>query len=194
MSDHRPPPAGSGEPVLWTPPGQSGGQSGYYSNGPQTAYGAVANDPRQMAAPSFGQRGQIRAPAGSPPSYPAQTEYAATSGTHPLWSAVPPTTTDTPVPAQDPAPETPRSLLDRFKSRASEDGSVPRAGARKPFLIGLLTGIVGTLLIGQIFSASKPTPDYSYAPPPATETPPDTSTEGESALTFLDRVEQSSAP
>lgn len=81
--------------------------------------------------------------------------------------------------------------MDRFKRRASEDPSVPTKGNRKPFLLGVLTGVVATLLIGQIFSAATPAPDYSYAPPPAAPDVNDSESEAgaESAIAFLDQVE-----
>lgn len=107
-----------------------------------------------------------------------------------LRAALPNTPHMVPQPDIPPVEER-ASLMDRFKRRASEDTSVPTKGNRKPFLLGVLTGVVVTLLVGQLFSAATPAPDYSYAPAPALQETPDSETEAdpESAVAFLDRVE-----
>ncbi|MEL6687505.1 MAG: hypothetical protein AAFP97_07770 [Pseudomonadota bacterium] len=180
MSDRGSTPA---EPVLWDP------QS--YEAAPQGTHVSAGFNPRQATGTSFGTQA---ASASHPSPYPAHVEHTAQSGTHRLWSALPQqaayqdTSHQEPVAAVEPAKS---SLMDRFKKRASEDGSVPKSGNRTPFFVGLLTGIVGTLLVGQVFSASTPAPDYSYAPPPVLQSAPDSEpeTDSESAVAFLDRVE-----
>ncbi|GHA85635.1 hypothetical protein GCM10009069_06060 [Algimonas arctica] len=64
------------------------------------------------------------------------------------------------------------------------------ASARKPFLMGLLTGVVIMLILGQIFRAAQPSPDYAQAQFPLTKTVTSDPVAGEpEVLAFLETVE-----
>lgn len=74
--------------------------------------------------------------------------------------------------------------------RQSQANDPAKQTARKPFLMGLLTGIVVMLILGQVFRAASPSDDYAQALPPinmtVTEGPVSDDPE---VLAFLDTVE-----
>ena len=187
MSDHKSPSAGRGQPVLWDPQTVEGH--------PNAAPNARGFDPRFSGEPDPRRGGPQAVPFGTRPgAYPAQipahVQHSAQAGGQPVWSASPQSAPHAPQPDAASVEKTP-SLMDRFKRRASEDETVPTKGNAKPFLLGVVTGVVATLLVGQIFSASTPSPDYSYAPPPALQSVPENESEADakSDVAFLDRVE-----
>lgn len=71
-----------------------------------------------------------------------------------------------------------------------QDMAPAASNARKPFLMGLLTGVVVMLILGQVFRASQPAEDYAQALPPINMTVEGGPTSIEpDALAFLDTVE-----
>lgn len=71
-----------------------------------------------------------------------------------------------------------------------QDMAAAASKTRKPFLMGLLTGVVVMLILGQIFRASQPSADYAQALPLINMTVEDGPTsEDPEALAFLDTVE-----
>lgn len=73
---------------------------------------------------------------------------------------------------------------------AAFDPSPATSSARKPFLMGLLTGVVVMLILGQIFRAAGPSADYAQALPPTNMTVSDGPVSDDpEVLAFLDTVE-----
>lgn len=193
MSDYRSPPADPGQPVMWQPHDQAQNTDHMTSQAP--SFGQ-RSDYEQPSQPHFDPRRAANGRATQPtspygyqsytdaPSYPVHVEHVAPSG------ALSPPAPNAPAPLL--SSENKPSLMERMKNRASEDPTVPNSSNRKPFLIGVLTGAVGMLLLGQVFGAATSGSDYSYVPPSVIE-PDSASPEGEDpdkALTFLDQVEQ----
>jgi hypothetical protein len=137
-------------------------------------------------------------PAYAPQQFDQNAHYDPHYGGQPAY-AYPQATVPTPItnPAGGRA-----SLLSRLTGRGKtppshapypdpqpETGSVT-ASARKPFLMGLLTGVVIMLILGQIFRAAQPSPDYAQAQSPLTKTVTSDPVAGEpEVLAFLETVE-----
>lgn len=83
----------------------------------------------------------------------------------------------------EPVPLKRPSFLSRIQTRIDEEMPDNVAAARKPFLMGLLAGIVLMLLLGQIFRATQPDPTYANAIFPV-----ETVVSSDSPIPFLDRV------
>lgn len=65
-----------------------------------------------------------------------------------------------------------------------------KQAARKPFFMGLLTGVVVMLILGQVFRAASPSDDYAQALPPINMTVTDGPVSDDpEVLAFLDTVE-----
>jgi hypothetical protein len=94
-----------------------------------------------------------------------------------------------PSPMQ-PSPMQP-SLRQTVQSRLDEDGAT-KPNSRKPFLLGLLTGIVLMLLLGQVFRAAAPSPDYAQVVPPPMDMT--ITADDDTSETFLDMVENANSP
>jgi hypothetical protein len=71
-----------------------------------------------------------------------------------------------------------------------QEPGLATVSSRKPFLMGLLTGVVVMLILGQVFRAVQPTPDYAQALPLIDMTVTDAPVMGEpEVVAFLDTVE-----
>lgn len=172
-----------------------------------------ASNPRAAAFPGMAAQDQGYAPAPIAPPHYAPSPQAMG---HPAAAYAAPGTYDYPQ-ATRAEPDQPRaSLLSRLTSRVKPtqtDGAASahpqaypsaqsadpnqapnQANARKPFLLGLLTGVVVMLILGQVFRASAPSPDYAQTLPPINMTIEDgpaidPATDDPTAVAFLDTVE-----
>lgn len=71
-----------------------------------------------------------------------------------------------------------------------QDQGPAMASARKPFLMGLLTGVVVMLILGQVFRAAGPSADYAQALPTTNMTVTDGPVSDDPEIVaFLDTVE-----
>lgn len=84
------------------------------------------------------------------------------------------------APAYAPAPD----------ARQTHASDPAKQAGRKPFLMGLLTGVVVMLILGQVFRAASPSDDYAQALPPIDMTVTDGPVSDDpEVLAFLDTVE-----
>ncbi|MGB3456800.1 MAG: hypothetical protein WBG08_05725, partial [Litorimonas sp.] len=174
---------------------------------PQAAYPGLEHFPPPAPYPdpqSFAQ--------GYPPAQPSQpihsnAAYAEPAYAEPAYAeapgfSLPPMTAEAEADAL-----ARRSLLSRFRKAPGAgtdpvapgtvqpapavhpEGAMPPSGARKPFVIGLLTGITLMLLLGQVFRVVDPTPDYSYVPPTFAQPDLAANEDDGDAVAFLDTVE-----
>lgn len=167
------------------------------------AYGESSHDagPYDAAAPYPGHAAQQAAPQAAPP-YPGQHaapnpgytpgHYDQNYGGQPAYDYAQ-------VAVVEPAGGR-ASLMSRLTGRGKRDHSLEQhhdqgpengpatANARKPFLMGLLTGVVVMLILGQVFRAAQPSADYAQALPPPNMADALASNEPE-VVAFLDTVE-----
>ncbi|WP_298915162.1 hypothetical protein [uncultured Algimonas sp.] len=76
------------------------------------------------------------------------------------------------------------SLIGRIRALGQAEGRL-QPGNRKPFLMGVLSGIVLMLLLGLVFRAAQPAPGYAFGTATTTVVPAATEPQ---AVAFLDRV------
>lgn len=79
----------------------------------------------------------------------------------------------------EPVPLKRSSFLSRIKTRIDEEMPDNVVAARKPFLMGLLSGVVLMLLLGQIFRATQPDPTFATLVTPVDNSAP---------VAFLDQI------
>jgi len=181
--------AGSPPPAQQMPARQTPGHTGPVPTAPPpypdaAAQGGMDRRPRQ-SGPAYGGA-PFSQNTYNPQSYPPAVQPAAYD-----YSPAP-------APAADPMARK-ASVLSRLTGRkkAANSGPVDRmteapaepANARKPFFMGLLTGVVLMLILGQVFRAANSGPDYAALPATQmtiTEVPASDEPE---AVAFLDKVE-----
>lgn len=127
-------------------------------------------DPRRAVSP---ERAGLPRSSADPLVTLSQTSYAPTQA--PLQPIVDPEV-DIVV---EPVPLKRSSFLSRIKTRIDEEMPDSVTSARKPFLMGLLFGIVLMLIVGQIFRAAQPDPTFATMVPPVDNSAP---------VAFLDQV------
>ncbi|MEM7727667.1 MAG: hypothetical protein AAF311_00160 [Pseudomonadota bacterium] len=166
------------------------------------------------APPRFDPRNAVAQPAAAPPPYPRHASHPSTvaptvaaPAAQPGWAE--PAQAGAPHMQSDDTGPQKGGLFARLRRRGSGTSAQettatapkPSTGqaTRKAFLLGLLSGATVVLLLGQIFRAATPVPDYSYAAPPlmAPTTPAATPAEDDpdsTGVAFLDRVEGLETP
>jgi hypothetical protein len=91
---------------------------------------------------------------------------------------------------QDHSAQTPPAYAAAPNYSAGVDPEPMEYSARKPFLMGLLTGVVAMLILGQIFRAASPSDDYAQALPPINMTVTDSAmSDDPEIVAFLDTVD-----
>lgn len=181
----------AGGPIMAPPPALSGGHGAAppFPGGqpPQSPYAAQSQSGYTPMAPYQDQ-------AYNPSAY-ADQGYVDQGYTDPTYSN--PGYYEAPTAPQSPrsyvqsAPVEPAgrltSLLSKLPRRNRRETPTRdmATSARKPFIMGLLTGVVVMLILGQIFRASEPAADYAQVMPQIDMT---ISEDGEE-VAFLDQIE-----